>query len=473
MMPNLRAPLALLLMVAACSAPAADDSASEASHIESTSCSSSPLFAKIAARARGAAGAGFVPASLMVTQHNTASLDVLIGGQPIFNAVADLIASAEHEVELQTWRWDVNSDPSVRVLGGLKRLEARRRSAGATTPVVVRLLVNRVSPALTDTVTNIYRQIDAQALDPKLVDVQLVDFLASGLLGANHAKTVVVDGNRALVMGANVTSDYGKDPDMWDAGFPMTGEVAQAIHADFARMWSGGQLWRCGTAMEPQKTPDSPTNDCWQKPAPATASAVVDAPGTCTPMLVATHPQNGAPFPWSNNDNPQAQVFLGGVELAEKMVRIQSPNLNEGAIKTAIVAAARRGVTVQLILSKKFEETGESFPGRGGGNEATVAELYKTLSDLPNACETLQVHWYSKDGTQAVEGTRPPASHVKYMSIDGQVVVVGSSNQDVQSWRNSHEVNVATDSADVTRAWDTNLFGKAWARSIVVDECKR
>ena len=137
------------------------------------------------------------------------------------------------------------------------------------------------------------------------------------------------------------------------------------------------------------------------------------------------------------------------------------------------MAAVRRGVTVKLILSKKFEETAESLPGRGGGNEAVVADLFRTLQGFPAACEKLQIHWYSKDGKVAVEGTRPPAGHVKYMSIDGQVTVIGSANQDVQSWRNSHELNVATDSAELASAWDRNLFGTAWDRSIVVDECKK
>ncbi len=459
------------LVSTACAAPVADGTDSSDSHLEQT-CKTSPLFGKIQGRVERATHAGAVPASLLVTKRNAATSEVLVGGQPIFDAVADLIASAEHDVELQTWRWDIDSDPSERVIKGIKRLEAKRREQGATTPVVVRLLLNRVLPTADTVVGRIYRQITEDPIDPKLVDLQLVDFQATGVLGADHAKTVTVDGTKAIVMGANVTQDYGRNPDMWDAGFRMNGEVAQSIHADFAKMWADGRQWICQREAEQQSQPDGPpTPTCWQKPAKAVTIAALAA-NACMPMLVATHPENGAPFPSSNNDNPQGQVFLGAVELASKQVRIQSPNLNEPAIRKAIVDAVRRGVTVQLLLSKKFEETGESLPGRGGGNEAVAADLFQILAGVPDVCAKLQIRWYSKDGQVAVEGTRPPASHVKYLSVDGQVNVIGSANQDIQSWRNSHELTVLTDSADLTKSWDTTLFGEAWDRSIAIDQCK-
>jgi phosphatidylserine/phosphatidylglycerophosphate/cardiolipin synthase-like enzyme len=460
--------LALALTVSGCSA---SDSA-ELGESELGACSESPLFAKIAARVRRVEGSGLVPASLLVTHRNAASLEPLVYGHAMFDAAADMIELAEREVELQTWRWDVDSDPSLRILSGLKRLEARRRERGAVTPVVVRLLLNRVTPQGSYTVTNVARQIAAVRLDPAFVDVQIVDFFASGL-GANHAKSLVVDRNFALVLGANVTNDYGKSPDMWDAAFRIRGEVAQSIHADFAAMWSRGRLWQCGTELEqPQNEVNLVSGACWDKPAPAPMIASTQA-NACLPMLTTTRVANGALLPSATEENPQAQMFLGAASFAEREIHLQTPNLNEPAMKKAVVAAARRGIRVQIILSKKFEETGESLPGRGGGNEKIVAELYAALADVPSACDALQVRWYSQDGRVAVEGTRPPASHVKYLSVDGQIVVIGSANQDIQSWRNSHELNVMADSKSVTEAWDTSLFAKAWNRSVTASECSR
>jgi phosphatidylserine/phosphatidylglycerophosphate/cardiolipin synthase-like enzyme len=434
---------ALALTVSGCSA---SDSA-ELGESELGACNESPLFASIAARVRRVEGSGLVPARLLVTHRNTASLEPLIYGHAMFDAAADMIELAEREVELQTWRWDVGSDPSVRIVLGLKRLEARRRERGAASPVVVRLLLNRVTPQGSHTVT-------------------------TGL-GANHAKTIVVDRNFALVTGANVTNDYGKSPDMWDAAFRIRGEVAQSIHADFAAMWSRGRLWRCGTELEQTQTEINPVSGaCWDKPAAAPMIASTQA-SECLPMLTATRIANGALLPNATEENPQAQMFLGAASAAEREIHLQTPNLNEPAMKKAIVDAVGRGIRVQVILSKKFEETGESLPGRGGGNEKIVAELYASLADVPSACDALQVRWYSQDGSVAVEGTRPPASHVKYLSVDGQVVVIGSANQDVQSWRNSHELNVMTDSKRVTEAWDKNLFSKAWNRSITATQCSR
>jgi phosphatidylserine/phosphatidylglycerophosphate/cardiolipin synthase-like enzyme len=462
--------VALMLAVSGCSA---SDSV-ELEDAELGACNESALFATIASRVRKVEGSGLVPASLLVTHRNAASSEPIVYGTAIFDAAADMIERAERDVELQTWRWDIDSDPSLRVLSGLKRLEARRRERHAVTPVVVRLLLNRVTPQGSYTVTDVARQIAAEHLDPAFVDVQIVDFFATGL-GANHAKTLVVDRTFALVTGANITNDYGKSPDMWDAAFRIRGEVAQSIHADFAAMWSRGRLWSCGTEREQAPSDINPVfGACWDKPVALPMIASTPAK-ECLPMLTATRVTNGALLPSATEENPQAQMFLGAVSAAEREIRLQSPNLNEDAMKKAIVLAVRRGIRVQLILSKKFEETGESLPGRGGGNEKTVADLYAALADVSvdKACSLLQVRWYSQDGSVAVEGTRPPASHVKYLSVDGQIVVIGSANQDVQSWRNSHELNVMTDSKSVTEAWDKNLFAKAWTRSITVAQCSR
>ncbi len=459
-----------LLLAACVAAPAAD---SEQSQNLGDPCASSSLFAGIATRAQ--AGRSPLAADKMVTLHNTADSHVLIGGVAIFAATADLIASARNDVAVQTWRWDPGSAPTLYLMDGLRRLEERRRAEGATSPVVVRMLINMVVPQSVNLMTSIGAQLAGLSLDPQLVRVDVVQF-SPQLLGASHAKTVVVDGQRALVMGANFATGYAVDNEWLDSGVIVGGDVAQSLFADFASVWSRGRLWLCRdrpdyTANSRGPDGESLADPCFTAPPVPTTLPPVAESSQCLPMLVTSHEANPAPFPFAQNDTAQAQMFLTAVDSAKRQIFLQTPNLNESALKKALVEAARRGVVVQLLLSKGFEETGESLPGRGGPNGMTVDDLYASLTDVPNACRRMQVRWYSADGLAALEGTPPPNSHVKYLSIDGQIAISGSANQDVQSWRNSHEVNVLVDSASVTQSWDGQLFLPAWNRSIVLEAC--
>ena len=63
------------------------------------------------------------------------------------------------------------------------------------------------------------------------------------------------------------------------------------------------------------------------------------------------------------------------------------------------------------------------------------------------------------------------AAHAKYMSVDDQVVLVGSMNQDTQSWNNSGETNVAIDSSEVTRHYDSRLFEPAFELAAPTEHC--
>ena len=89
----------------------------------------------------------------------------------------------------------------------------------------------------------------------------------------------------------------------------------------------------------------------------------------------------------------------------------------------------------------------------------------------PSPCEGLQVRWYSHDGVAPVDGNGPWASHVKYASVDGQVVIFGTTNMDTASWNFSHELDWAIDDASVTTATDAQLFEPDWARAIPADGC--
>ena len=401
---------------------------------------------------------GSVPAERYLTLRNAGDPSVLIDGPAIFPAFHRAIASAQHEVDLQTYVWEVGSDPANEILAGLTELAHRRATeAPDAPPVVVRFLFDASTlnfGSRVDTLPTMFASVDALALDPKRVTFELAGFyhLAMGNL---HVKTLVIDGERAIVTGANPQAHHNYAQPWRDAGYQLSGEIALALRDDFANAWLQGQLWTCGGVNNPDFLRCSAPTEPLAALVPASLPA-----GTCTPMLVATRAADANPLS-NRTDNTQDQAFITAFATATDHIRMQTPNLNDDAAKAALVAAVERGVHVDIVLSKDFNDDSEVAPGQGGTNDDNVAKLYATLAadHVANACELLRIHWYSQDGgLTAVEGNGIYASHAKYASVDDALVIIGTANMDTQSWNNSREVNVVVDSGPLTRAWDEQLF---------------
>jgi phosphatidylserine/phosphatidylglycerophosphate/cardiolipin synthase-like enzyme len=448
--------------------PAGGDDDGSGSATPPAECAPSARLQAISAATRDVIDRGSVTPEHYLSLRNTGDPDVLIDGPKIFPAFHALIASAQHEVDLQTYVWEVGSDPANEILAGLAEL-AQRRAAEApdAPPVAVRFLFDASTLGFgskVETLAQMWATVDALHLDPKRVTFELAGFyhLAFGNL---HVKTLVVDGERAIITGANpqVHHDYAQP---WrDAGYRLTGDVAIALREDFANAWQLGQLWTCGGTYNSDFLQCSAATDVLPTPAPHAA-------GACTPMLVVTRAADANPL--SNRiDNTQDQAFIAAFASATDHIRMQTPNLNDDAAKGALIAAIERGVHVEVVLSKGFNDDSEIEPGQGGTNVDNVAKLYAQLASdgVANACELLQIRWYSQDGLIPVEGNGVYASHAKYTSVDDSVVIVGTANMDTQSWNNSREVDVVVDSPTLTRAWDAQLFSFDFDTGIGVDQC--
>ena len=107
-----------------------------------------------------------------------------------------------------------------------------------------------------------------------------------------------------------------------------------------------------------------------------------------------------------------------------------------------------------------------SFPLPG----LSVAAFYRQLRREGKGDEKyLEVYWYTgKDMTRPLNAVRKQRNcHVKFAAFDGQVAVLGSGNQDTQSWFHSQEINVMVDSKQIVDEWmaalgrnqSTKLYG--------------
>ncbi len=436
----------------------------------------SPYLEPIVRATQDYVGRSSVDEQRFLTSHNVADPTVRIDGPQIFPAFRELIGRARHEVDLQTYVWEPDTDPVNEILAGLLDLQRRKALEPAgEPPVTVRFLFDVSDLDFGSTITAIpatWAAVQYFGIDPAYINLEIAGYHHQ-TFGNLHVKTLVVDGKKAIITGANPQAHHDYAEPWRDAGYLISGEVASALQDDFDDAWMMGVPWTCGADGT------KPASECAGEPAPiehafAAEEAGRMAPDACLPMLVTE--RRAQPAIGSNHlDSTQDQAFLAAFKTANDAIRMQTPNLNDDAAKRALLDAVERGVRVDLVLSKGFNESTEALPGQGGSNADTVDELYDTLAaeGIPEdeLCSRMRIRWHGRNGV-AVEGNGVYASHAKYTSIDGAVVIVGTANMDTQSWNNSREVNVLVDDATTTRAWDEQLFGLDFDGGVIVDRCR-
>lgn len=413
-----------------------------------------------------------IPADSILSFKNRAE-GPLVEGPEIFPTLGDLIADAQYEVNIAMYVWEIPSQPNDSIIDGIKRLhESQKNNSNRSNPVVIRIIINSVNLVAggMDSIKNLWEDIIKLNLDPEVVEVNIATKDSWGF-GALHHKIAIIDGKIVLIGGANVESCHNYDNPWHDSAYVLYGQIAQSMLFDYDVIWSQGTLWRCAydpyneIQCESSEINESPLHNDFVTSPDLTSVGIND--DTYIPMIAITRAGKGVVNNYT--DNPQDQGYLAAISNAKKLIKVETPNINDDAFKNAIIEALGRGVEVRIISSLGFNELGESLIGQGGSNFDNVTSLYNEAISLlgeQQAEQLLQIKWYSQDGINPVEGNVEGASHAKYMSIDGQVVIVGTANMDTQSWNHSGEVNVAIDSSEVTQRFDSILFDVDWEKAV-------
>lgn len=416
---------------------------------------------------------GSVRPELAVTQgNNLISADV--GGDAIFSKQAELVKTAKEEVLIQTFAWDPNSAGAKMILDSLATL-ADERPDGAE-KLAVRLMVDegtglakkfmlmtsankgkntgpsRWSSSPEALVGNYKNSPDhkyAKITEKLDFQVRVYQHSSSNSL---HSKSVVVDGAAAAMTGANVQSrNHGEMP-AYDLGVTMSGPVASGLRDDFVSHWNAAV------------NPDQKTQA--MRLAPIPNATELDEPSEGVVMALLTRTPN-----WNVLHNgvssPQNQGFIAAMSNAQKSIQVMTPNLNAPAVRDELVRAANRGVNVQILVSKGFNDERVKGFIAGGTNDESIRDIASRVKDKsrldiryfqnPNHLETDPL----PDGNTAGNG----ANHAKFMAVDGEVAIVGSSNMDKTSWHFSAETNAAILDTDATQSISDAIFAPAWNKS--------
>jgi cardiolipin synthase len=209
----------------------------------------------------------------------------------------------------------------------------------------------------------------------------------------NHRKIVVVDGRLGLTGGVNIGDEYRGEMrgiGRWrDTHLLIEGPAAAALQRVFLQDW----FFATGEGVDPKRYfPDA--NHAGGK---ATVAVVPSGPDTRTEAI--------------------HRVFFAAISGARERVWITTPYfVPDPAMVVALQVAALRGVDVKLILPSRSNHRVTFHAGRS---------YYEQLLEAG-----VHIHEYT-----------PGMIHAKTMVVDGRIVLVGSANMDMRSFRLNFEVH--------------------------------
>jgi cardiolipin synthase len=220
----------------------------------------------------------------------------------------------------------------------------------------------------------------------------------------DHRKIAVIDSRVAFTGGMNIGDEYagaGESLNWRDVGIRIEGAAVLEMRRLFC------ENWQSETGSNPRYCQDT---------------ALQNASGEDAVAIVS-----GGPHHTRSRIRAAFRMAIAG---ATDDIRIETPYFVPGPrFIRALLRAARRGVTVQLILPAKSD-----VPLVRLVNRSSYATLIKGGIEIFELSETIL--------------------HGKVMLIDGRWSVIGSANLDQRSFHRNYEVNVIVTSNEFGRQVD-------------------
>jgi len=365
-------------------------------------------------------------------------------------------------------------------------------------------------------------------LDPKYVRLELKGHRHANATAVNHGKAITVDRKISAVTGSNIVNYHFTDEEnpgdrelMVDHAFLFYGDVGLALADEFYNLWNknNGKDGKStqyngnvkadekytfnGKTFGPVKLSDAPS--------------IVPKKFPPNPNYSATHYKGNAPlekYPagyqppkwlgWSkspvsiaivgrdsfgakqkvkNSINAQNAAFVAALRHAKDHVNINSPNLNSYDLMDEIYYAVKRGIDVNFLLSKDYQNY-NWWAQEAGANRTAVKYLLRDIECLKKEKSSIgnfNLRWFVTRGN-ALSGAKKGGksfgkydsrvktkfynhNHTKFLTADNQITIVGSANWDEQSWYNSRELNVLIDGNSITNHLCKAVFKDDYVRA--------
>jgi cardiolipin synthase A/B len=308
-------------------------------------------------------------------------VQLIRGGRDYFSLLQQLIAAAQHTIHLQTYIFD---DDETGVEIGAALINAAQRG------VKVQLMVDAyaskdLSEELIDRMKR--KGVQFKQFEPLLKSQKF--YFGRRL----HHKVFVVDGDKSLVGGINISNKYNDMPAQraWlDWALYAQGDVCKELERICKEVWSGKTMFSKTSATK-NTTPVSLSND----------------------LLVRVRRND-----WVNRKNQVSRTYLEMFQQAKQHITLVSSYFLPGRVfRKNMERAVKRGVQIKVITA--------------GNSDVAVSK---------NA-ERFLYRWLLKRGIRIFE-YQPTVLHGKLSVCDEELVTAGSYNINNISAYASIELNL-------------------------------
>jgi cardiolipin synthase len=317
---------------------------------------------------------------------------LLVDGPQTLNAIRNAIENARHHVHLETY---IFSDDEIG--GALRELLIRRRKAGIEVRVLYDAIGSVTTPA---TFFEPMQQAGVEVLPFRPLNPTRT--LPWKINNRDHRKIVVVDGRIAFTGGINISSTYasasssrpGPEAGRMEAWRDTHVQIEGPVVAQFQRLFL--ETWeRAGGRVDGGSAHYSP-------PLAPTGAELVAA--------VATRGGD-------RSETTIYDTYAAAISHASRRLWMtQAYFAPDEGLRRALIAAARRGVDVRIIVPS-FTDSGLIF-------HASRKDYDELLA-----------------GGVRIYEQRYALLHAKSMVIDTALSMVGSANFDMRSFLHNNEVN--------------------------------
>ena len=307
-------------------------------------------------------------------------ITVLGSGKECFDAIVEAIGRAKQHVHVCYYIFEPDKT-GARIRDAL----VERARAG----VKVRLLTDGVG-------TSLPRKFLRPLLEAGAEHARFNPIVLGGLLPRiqlrNHRKIVIVDGRVGFLGGINVGDEYdesiAKRDAFRDTHARVEGAAVRELQLTFLEDWhfSTSQVVRDKGMFPP--------------PGPGEDEAAIIVP-------------SGPDQEWEAIEH----VYFTAITQADESIQLTTPYfVPDEPVRVALVAAALRGVRVELIVPRRSDSLIVTAAARSYFDQLLLAGV--------------QVYEY------------PRMVHAKTMLVDGKIGIVGSANLDNRSFRLNFEVSM-------------------------------
>ncbi|KAF1919253.1 hypothetical protein BDU57DRAFT_135171 [Ampelomyces quisqualis] len=419
-------------------------------------------------------------------------------GSAIYDSLAPLLESANHELILVTcfWARSATLETLSKVLRNLSDKAIRR----GTDKIRVRLCFSSLSIFQ----KLFHKQTAAGQTYPADVWVKKLGLPDSKELGGldlkiksifilpfsvMHPKFIVVDRKKVVLPSCNISWE-----EWFEGAATMAGPVVEQFLKFYFTFWERQQEVPTVEWASTSASCQHIENGAAESPISSLKSHIdLHASGISTVFLPSPHRRNPRLSPLSSTarmlapPTPLNVFILTLFSKAERSIRIQTPNVTAPPVLSALLIALARGIDVEILTSERLMIL-EQLVTAGTTTSRCITKLIKRYKKLritttgshisdeeaaiaPSTPGRLHISYFEPIGgpkSRGQEGGEPQQSHLKMTIVDDEVVVLGSGNLDRASWYTSQELGVAFFDKEVVKKVAGTIDDAMQGRSKVV-----